>query len=90
MTVEKYLRSVSRAVSLRFFILRKSWQVFCDRLPLGSCFQGFVLPFFEYCSAVWRLAAVSHLKLLRVVNGASFLTEGVFGCDRAHHRSIAI
>ena len=52
MTFEKYLRSVSRAASQRFGILRKSWQVFHDRLLLGRCFRGFVLPVLEYCSAV--------------------------------------
>ena len=34
MTFEKHLRSVSRAASQRLFILRKSWQVFHDRLLL--------------------------------------------------------
>ena len=31
MTFEKHLRSVSRAASQRFCILRKSWQVFHDK-----------------------------------------------------------
>ena len=51
MTFEKHLRSVSRA-SQRLGILRKSWQVFHDRLLLGdalgvlSCpFWSTVLPF---------------------------------------------
>ena len=35
MTSEKLLRSVSRAASQRLGILRKSWQVFHDRLLLG-------------------------------------------------------
>ena len=35
MTFEKHLRSVSRAASQRLCILRKSWQVFHDRLLLG-------------------------------------------------------
>ena len=73
MTFEKHLRSVSRAASQRLGILRKSWRVFHDRLLLGRCFQGFVLPVLEYCSAVWCSAADTHLKLLdRVVNGALF------------------
>ena len=46
MTFEKHLRSVSRAASQR------SRQVFHDRLLLGRCFRGFVLPILEYCSAV--------------------------------------
>ena len=45
LTFEKYLHSVSRAVSLRLGILRKSWRVFHDRSLIGRCFWGFVLPF---------------------------------------------
>ena len=73
MTFEKHLRSVSRAASQRLGILRKSWQVFHDRLPLGRCFRGFVLPVLEYCYAVWCSAADTHIRLLdQVVSGASF------------------
>ena len=73
-TFEKHLRSISRVAS-RHGILRKPWQVFHDRLLLGRCFMGFVLPILEYCSPVWCSAADTHLKLLdRVVGGASFLT----------------
>ena len=42
----KHLRSVSRAASQRLGILRKSWQLFHDRLLLGRYFSGFVLPVF--------------------------------------------
>ena len=53
--------------------------------------MGFVLLVLEYCSAVWRSAVDAHLKLLdRVVSGAHFLTGGVFLCDIAHHRSVAV
>ena len=91
MTFEKHLRSVSRATSQRLGILKKSWQVFHDRLLLGRRFIGFVLPVLKYCSAVWCLVADTHLKLLdRVVSGASFLTGGVFECDLAHRRSVAV
>ena len=77
MTLEMHLRSVSRAPSQRLGILRKSWQVFHDRLLLGRCFRGFVLPVLEYCSAVWCSAADTHLKLLdRVVSGVSFFNWG--------------
>ena len=55
MTFEKYLRSASRAASQRLGIMRKSWQVFHDRLLLGRCFRGFSLPVLEYCSADSRL-----------------------------------
>ena len=52
-TFEKHLRSVSRAASQKLGILRKSWWVFHDRLLIGRCFWGCVLPVLEYCSAVW-------------------------------------
>ena len=52
MTFEKHLRSVFRAASQRLGILRKSWQVFHDRLLLGYAlgvlfcrFWSTVLPF---------------------------------------------
>ena len=91
MTFEKHLRAVSRATSQRLGILKKSWRVFHDRLLLGSCFWGFVLPVLEYCSAVWCSAPDTHLKLLdRVVSGASFLTGGVFESDLAHRRSVVV
>ena len=67
--------AVSRAASQRLGILRKSWQVFHDRLLLGRCFLGFVLPVLEYSTAVRCSAADTHLKLLdRVVSSDSFLT----------------
>ena len=91
MTFEKHLRSVSRAASQRLGILRKSWQVFYHRLLLRRCFRGFVLPVLKCCSAVWCSAADTHLRLLdRVVSGASFLTGGLFECDLAHRRSVAV
>ena len=91
MTFEKHLRSVSRAAYQWLGILRKSWQVFHDRLFLGRSFRDFVLPVLEYCSAVWCSAADTHLRLLDcVVSGASSLTGGVFECDLAHHQSVAV
>ena len=61
------------------------------RLVLRRCFRGFVLPVLEYCSAIWCSSADTHLRLLdRVVSGASFLTRGVFECDLAHRRSVAV
>ena len=91
MPFEKHLRSVSRAASQRLCILRKSLLVFHDSSLLGRCFLGFV-PFWSiYCSAVWCSAADTHLKQLdRVFSGARFLTGGVFECDVAHRRSVAI
>ena len=68
MTFEKHLRSITGAASQRHVILRKSWQVFHDRLLLGRSFRCFVLPVLEYCSAVGCSAADTYLKLLdRVV-----------------------
>ena len=65
--------------------------MFHDRSLLGRCFRGFVLPVLEDCSAVWCLSADTHFKLLdRAVSGARFLTGGVFECDIAHHRSVAV
>ena len=91
MTFEKHLRSVSRAAPQRLGILRKSWRVFHDRSLLGRCFRGFILAVLEYCSAVWCSAADTHLKLLdRAVSGARFLIGGVFECDIAHRRSVAV
>ena len=91
LTFEKHLRSVSRAASQRLGILRKSWRVFHDKLLIGRCFWGFVLPVLEYCSAGWCSAADTHLKLLdRVVSGACFLAGGVLICDLSHRRSVAV
>ena len=52
MTFENHLYSISRAASQRLGILRKSWQVFLDRVLLGRFLRSFVLPVLEYCSAV--------------------------------------
>ena len=58
---------------------------------LERCFQGFVLPVLEYCSAVWCSAADTHLKLQDcAVSSARFLTGGVFECDIALRRSVAV
>ena len=49
------------------------------------------MPVSEYCSAVGCFAADTHLKLLeRAVSCARFLTGGVFECDIAHFRSVAV
>ena len=40
---------------------------------------------------MWCSAADTHLKPLdRVVSGESFLTGGVFECDLAHCRAVAV
>ena len=62
-----------------------------DRVLLGRCFRGFVLPVLQYCSAVGCSAADTHLKLLdRVVNGACFLTGDAFECELAHRWSVEV
>ena len=91
MTFEKNLCLVSSAASQRLGILRKSWRVFLDRSLLERCVRGFVLPVLEYCSAVWCSPADAHLKLLdRAVIGARFLTGGLFECEIANRRSVAV
>ena len=53
------------------------------------CLASFVLVLLPVLS--WCSAADIHLRLLdRVVSGASFLTGGVFECDLAHRRSVAV
>ena len=66
--------------------------MFHNKSLIGRRFRGFVLlPDLEYCSAVWCSATDTHLKLLdRAVSGAWFLTWGVFECDIAHRRSVAV
>ena len=81
MTFEKHLRSVSSAAFQRLGILWMFSRVFHDRLLLGWCFRGFVLSVLEYCSAMWCLAADTHLNnalLDLVISGASFITGGAF------------
>ena len=91
LTFDKRLRSVSRAASQRLGILRKSWRVFHDKLLIGSCFWGFVLPVLEYCSAVWCSAADTHLKLMdSVVSGACILAGGMLNCNLSNRRSVAV
>ena len=82
LTFEKHLRSISRAASQRLGILRKSYRVFHDRLLIGRCLWGYVLPVLEYCSVVWCSAADTHIKLLdRIVSGACFLAGGMLNCN---------
>ena len=51
----------------------------------------FLVDAMEYFSTVWCSAADIHRKLLdSPISGARFLTGGVFKCDIAHRRSVAI
>ena len=52
--------------------------------------QGFVLPVLEYCSAVWCSAADRHLELLDRNQWCAVPTWGVFDCEIAHRRSVAV
>ena len=53
--------------------MSRSWRAFHDRLVLWRCFWDFVLSVVEYCFAVLRSAADTHLKLLcSVVSVARF------------------
>ena len=91
MTFEKHIRLVSTVASQRLGIMRKYWRVFHDGSLIERCFRVFFLPVLEYCSAVWCSAADTHLKLLdRAVSCSLFLTGGVFECDIAHRRSVAV
>ena len=91
MTFEKHLRSGSRASSQRLGILRKSWQVFHDRLLLVRCLGvlscplwSTVLPF----GARLPIHTLDYWTAYSVV--AVFFTGGVFECDLAHRRSVAV
>ena len=90
MTFEKHLRSVSRAVSQRLGILSPGECSMIDR-SLGDAMGVLSCPFLEYCSAVRFSAADTHLKLLGlIVSGTRFLAGGVFDCNNAHRRSVAV
>ena len=89
-TFESHLRSISRSVSQKIGIMRKSWSVFGDHALMRRCFNSFLLPVLEYCSSVWCSAADSHLKLLdRTVASARFHVGGELICDLLHRRSVA-
>ena len=69
MTLEKNLRSVSRAASQRLAIFRKSWRVFLDRSVHGRCFRGFVLPVLEYCRSRLPIHTLNYWTMQSVVPG---------------------
>ena len=85
LTFEKHLRSVSRA----------AFQGSPGGYSMINCSSGDAFGVlscqFWNCSAVWCLAAETHLKLLdSVVSGACFLAGGVLNCDLSHRRSVAV
>ena len=75
-------------VSQKIGILRKCWQVYRDDSVVLKCFFAFILPFFEYCSAVWMSAAPTHLNMLeRVLNSARFIARTPLSLE--HRRQVA-
>ena len=88
LTFETHLRNVSRGISQKLGILRKSKKIYKDDDILRKCFFSFVLPHFEYCSTVWSSAADSHLRLLdRAFNSVKFLLSDL-DLDIEHRRNI--
>ena len=64
---KKHLQSVSRATSQRLCILRKSWQVFNDRLRLGSFFRVLSCPFWSTFMQCGAHLQIHTFKLLNRV-----------------------
>ena len=90
MTFGKHLLMVSRAVSQRLGILRKSWRMFHDRSLLGRCFRSFVLPGLEYWLQCDARLPTNTLSYWTVQSVGRVPTGGVFEFDIAHRRSVAV
>ena len=72
-SVAKHLRSVSRETFQRLASLKNSWRVFYDRLLLGRCFRGFVLPVLKYvlqCDARLPIHTLNYWTVY--IRGACF------------------
>ena len=88
LTFEAHLRIMSRCLSQKLGILRKSKKIYMDDNILRNCFFSFTLPHFEYCSAVWSSAADCHLRLLdRAFNSVRFLLSEL-DLDIEHRRDV--
>ena len=88
LTFETHLRDMSRSISQKLGILRKSKKIYEDDIILRRCFFSFILPHFEYCSAVWSSAADCHLRLLdRAFNSIKFLLSDL-DLDIGHRRDV--
>ena len=88
LTFEAHLRNMSVNISQKLGILRKSRKIYEDDSILRRCFFSFLLPHFEYCSAVWSSAADSHLRLLeRAFNSVKFLLSDL-DLDIGHRRDV--
>ena len=88
LTFEAHLRNMSRSISQKLGLLRKSKKIYEDDIILRKCFFSFTLPHFEYCSAVWSSAADCHLRLLdRAFNSVKFLLSEL-DLDIGHRRDV--
>ena len=88
LTFETHIRNMSRSISQKLGILRKSKKIYEDDNILRRCFFSFTLPHFEYCSAVWSSAADCHLRLLdRAFNSVKFLLSEL-DLDIGHRRDV--
>ena len=79
---------MSRDISQKLGILRKSKKIYEDNSILCKCFFSFTLPHFQYCSAVWSSAADCHIRLLdRGFNSVKGLLSEL-DLDIGHHRNV--
>ena len=87
-TFEYHVRTIAHTVSQKIGILRKCWQTYQENSIVLKCFYSFILPFFEYCSVVWRSSAPTHLKMLqRMFNSAKFICQTNMSLE--HRRDVA-
>ena len=79
---------MSRVLSPKLGILRKTRIIYEEDNVLRRCFFSFILPHFEFCSAVRSSAADSHIKLLdRMFNSIKFLLSDL-DLDIEHRRAV--
>ena len=88
----KAFSPISRIASQRLGILRKSWRVLHDRLVLRDTFGVLSCQYWLlFCSLVhWITDNVITYLTLYWTSAACFLAGGVFECNIAHHRSVAL
>jgi len=90
LTFEEHIRSVVKTTTRKIGLMRVARRVYNDVVVLRRCFFSFILPSLEYCSAVWRSSASSHLALLdRVVRNASHLCGVDELVSLPHRRDVA-
>ena len=89
LTFEKHIRTLASSISQKTGLLRKCYRCFRDEDVIIRSFFAFILPCFEYCSAVWSSAAATHLRLLdRALSGIRFLIPDL-NIDLAARRDTA-